>query len=124
MGSAGQFFAHNQSSTGDHEAGSPEFISLPDAHKFLVTGINVLAIQTHNASFSSSDMTIKADLSAAGFPEQLVYHTNLWQYMIGTNEPAAIPEIPEEISDDFIDWLELYNSSPTSINLKRMVIKR
>jgi len=118
MGSVGQFFAHNQPSTATHEAGTPETIPLPDAHKFLVTGTNVLAIQTHNWTFDSSDMTIKADLSAAGSPGQLVYHTNIWQYMIGTNEPAAIPVAPEEISDNFIDWLELYNSSPTSINLK------
>ncbi|MCK5851669.1 chitobiase/beta-hexosaminidase C-terminal domain-containing protein, partial [bacterium] len=119
MGNVGQFFAHNQPSTANHEAGSPEIITLPDAHNFLVTGTNVLAIQTHNIIFDSSDMTIKADLSVAGSPSsQLVYHTNIWQYMIGTNEPAAIPEIPGEISDNFIDWLELYNSSPTSINLK------
>ncbi len=118
MGDIGEFFAHNQPSTSDHEAGSPEIISLSDCSDFLVNGTNVLAIQTHNWSIDSSDMTIKADLSAAGFTEQLVYHTNIWHYMIGTNEPAAIPEIPEEISDDFVDWLELYNSSPTSINLK------
>jgi len=118
IGSIGEFIYHNQPSTGNHEAGSPEIISLPDAYKFLVTGTNVLAIQTHNATFNSSDMTIKADLSAAGFPYQFIYYTNIWKYMIGTNEPAAIPEIPEQISDDFVDWLELYNSSPTSINLK------
>ena len=118
MGTINEFFAHNQYSTGEHEAGSPEIITLPDAYKFLVEGTNVLAVQTHNHIINSTDMTIKADLSAAGFPEQFVYHTNIWNYMIGTNEPAAIPTPPEKVSDDFVDWIELYNSSPTSINLK------
>ena len=118
MGIAGEFFAHNQPSVGIREAGTPEIIVLPDAHKFLVTGTNVLAVQTHNHIISSSDLTIKADLSAEGFPYQFIYHTNIWKYMIGTNEPAALPETPEQISDNFVDWIELYNSSPTSVNLK------
>ena len=118
MGSVGEFFAHDKPSTGDHEAGTPVIISLPDAYKFLVIGTNVLAVQTHNWSIDSSDMTIKADLSAAGFSEQFIYHTNIWRYMIGTNEPAAIPNPPKEYDDDFVDWIELYNSSPTSVNLK------
>ncbi|MCK5851668.1 chitobiase/beta-hexosaminidase C-terminal domain-containing protein [bacterium] len=119
-GAVGDFFAHNQSATASHEAGSPEIIPLPGANRFLVAGTNVLAVQTHNWTLNSSDMTIKADLSAAGFPENLVYYTNIWKYMIGTNEPAAIPPPipPLEINDDFSDWIELYNSSPTSVNLK------
>ncbi len=119
MGAVGEFFAHDRSATDDHEAGSPEIIVLPDAAKFLISGTNVLAIQIQNWTIGSSDMTIKADLSIAGAPSsQLVYYTNIWRYMIGTDEPAAISTSPEQYSDNFIDWLELYNSSPTSINLK------
>jgi len=119
MGVFGEFFAHNQPSTGEHEIEvTPETIVLPDASDFLVNGTNVLAIQTHNHIINSSDLTIKADLSADGFPYQFVYYTNIWKYMIGTSEPAAIPNPPKEYDDDFIDWVELYNNSPTSINLK------
>jgi len=119
MGAVGEFFAHSRPATASHEAGSPEIIVLPDAAKFLISGTNVLAIQTQNWALDSSDMTIKADLSDSGAPSsQLVYHTNIWRYMIGTNEPADISTPPEQFSDNFVDWLELYNSSPTSISLK------
>ncbi|MCK5852788.1 lamin tail domain-containing protein [bacterium] len=121
MGAAGEFYYHNQSTPSglDHEAGTPVIIPLPAANKFLVTGTNVLAVQTHNRLFNSTDMTIKADLSADGFPYQFIYYTNIWKYMIGTNEPAAVPpSFPSvELNDNFSDWIELYNSSPTSVNL-------
>jgi len=119
MGSVGQFFAHNQASTGHHEAGPPEIISLDNASKLLVEGTNVLAIQTHNSTFDSSDMSIIADLKVTGSPEVLlVNHANNWKYFIGTSEPSALPHETEKVDDDFVDWLELYNNGTTSVNLK------
>jgi len=119
MGSVGDFFAHNQPSTSDHEAGTPEVISLAYASELLVEGTNILAIQTHNWSIDSSDMTIIADLKVTGSPEVLlVNHANNWNYFIGTSEPSPVPNSPKIIDDDFVDWLELYNNGTTSVNLK------
>ncbi len=119
MGAKGIFFAYNQASTGHHEAGTPEIISLDIASELLIEGTNVLAIQTHNSTFSSSDMSIIADLKITGSPEiQLVNHANNWKYFIGTSEPSATPTETEEISDDFVDWLELYNSGSSPVSLE------
>jgi len=119
MGSAGEFFAHNQSSTADHEAGTPEVITLAAASELLIEGTNVLAIQTHNASFGSSDMSMIADLKVTDSPEVvLVNHANNWKYFIGTAEPCPLPDEQAVIDDDFVDWLELYNNGSTSVSLK------
>jgi len=54
MGAVGDFFAHNQASTSDHEAGTPEIIPLAVASELLVEGTNVLAIQTHNITIGAA----------------------------------------------------------------------
>jgi hypothetical protein len=41
----------------DHEAGAPELVPLSDAARLLVAGTNVLAIQVHDSSLSSSDLS-------------------------------------------------------------------
>ena len=116
MGTLGEFFAHNQPATGSHEVGTPEIITLSSASDLLVNGINVLAIETHNVSIGSSDMSIVADLKIGGASEiELVNHTNDWRYFIGITEPS---EIPAEIDGDFVDWLELYNNGAAPVSLK------
>ena len=74
----------NQTAITDHEAsiyrdGVPDLFTLEDISSILLNGENVLAIQAHNVSSSSSDMTIIPFLSA--------------QYNTQTNEGDPTPEI-------------------------------
>ena len=55
--------AYNSYASPDHEAqiyqgGLPDFFNIENAKSILQTGDNVLAIQVHNVSSSSSDMTM------------------------------------------------------------------
>lgn len=49
-----------------HEAGTPEMIALGAAADLLVEGVNVLAIEGHNASADSSDFSLIPALRTAG----------------------------------------------------------
>jgi hypothetical protein len=49
-----------------HEAGTPEIISLGLAEDLLREGTNVLAVEGHNTSLTSSDFSLKPALRAAG----------------------------------------------------------
>lgn len=76
----------NQNAITDHEAkiyreGKPDLFILEDISGFLINGENVLAIQAHNVSSSSSDLTIIPFLSI--------------QYNIQTDEGFPTPEILE-----------------------------
>ena len=62
MGSPGTYYAFNQSADGLHEAqmyngGQPEEFSLSNHLDLLKEGSNILAIQVHNTSIGSSDMS-------------------------------------------------------------------
>ena len=48
--------------TGNHEAGTPETFALGAAADFLVAGTNVLAIEGHNTSLGSSDFSLIPEL--------------------------------------------------------------
>lgn len=91
MGEAGEYFAHDQISHGDHEAGVPVRYAIGAAIDLLREGQNVLAIQAHNRGADSSDMTIKADLDivTAGESVPLVERGKTWRYFVGTTEPVA-----------------------------------
>ena len=119
LGAVGEDIPHNYSAPGLHEAGTPEIITLTNAGQYLIEGENVLAVQTHNYGIGSSDMTIKADLSVAGSADKLVDHTDIWHYFIGTKEPSETPGTSDtdEISDDFVDWIELYNNGISAVSL-------
>ena len=117
IGTNGEATAHNRPADGLHEAGSFENITLTNAGIYLVDGTNILAVQTHNANFGSSDMTIKANLAVDGASENLVYYTNIWTYFIGKTEPTENPNQNEQFDDDFLDWVELYNNGPTTVYL-------
>ena len=54
--------AHNQRATGNHEAGTPEDFDITDYKRFLQVGRNVLAIQMHNRSLTSSDASMSPEL--------------------------------------------------------------
>ncbi|MBN2316629.1 MAG: DUF1800 family protein [Sedimentisphaerales bacterium] len=55
-------FAYNQQANGSHEAGSPEDFDISAYKTLLRIGENVLAIQAHNRSLTSSDMSIIPEL--------------------------------------------------------------
>ena len=96
-------------------------IVLDGASKLLVTGSNVLAVQTHNFSASNSDFLSKVDLQTnASVP--LVTNNAAWKYLPGTTDPT--PEISEDEEDSSpegpdanADWIELYNNGPTAVSL-------
>jgi hypothetical protein len=52
------FVAYNQTSSGSHEAGTPETFDLTALKHLLRDGDNVLAIQVHNRSLDSSDLSM------------------------------------------------------------------
>jgi Protein of unknown function (DUF1800) len=54
--------AHNATAGGSHEAGTPEEFDLSSHRNLLRTGANVLAIQAHNRSVTSSDFSIIPEL--------------------------------------------------------------
>jgi len=67
--------AHDQPALLSHEACGgdcdPELVDLTDRLNVLVPGTNVLAIQVHNQSLSSSDMFLDAELSASIVPDDI-----------------------------------------------------
>ncbi len=52
----------NQAASADHEAGNPEDIDVTARKSLLVAGDNVFAIQVHNASLTSSDLSMIPEL--------------------------------------------------------------
>ena len=57
--------AYNTSAAGSHEAGSPETFVLGTAGELLNEGSNILAIEGHNTSLSSSDFSLTPALRSA-----------------------------------------------------------
>lgn len=87
IGDPGELPAWDDPADEDREAriyagGLPEAFDLPDAQAHLVTGPNVLAIEVHNSSAGSSDLTLIPFLSiawtdpaAGGDPAELIRFT-------------------------------------------------
>ena len=65
LGEQGTFVPHDALAS-DHEAGALERIDITPFLKFLKPGENVLALQGHNSSLFSSDLTLTATLQATG----------------------------------------------------------
>ncbi|MHA3774545.1 lamin tail domain-containing protein [Verrucomicrobiota bacterium sgz303538] len=98
-----------------------ETITLDLPSRLLKVGNNVLAIQVHNSSLTSSDLFIKADLRTAS-ARTLAANNAVWKYLVGTVEPLPAPTGEEEEStpdgpDSASDWVELYNNGSTDVNL-------
>ncbi len=53
---------HNQQANGSHEAGTPEDFDISEHKDLLQVGQNVLAIQVHNRSLTSSDLSMIPEL--------------------------------------------------------------
>ncbi len=111
-GTTETFFAYNSVSTGSHDAGTPETISLGVPSSFLVEGENVLAVQAFNNASTGSDLSIIVDLKIGA--QMLVEHGGTWRYCDGIREPAG-EQAP--LADDVYDWIELYNNGSEAVSL-------
>jgi uncharacterized protein (DUF1800 family) len=67
---AGNPPAHNAATTNDHEAGSPVAYDLSARKGLLRAGDNVLAVQAHNGSLTSSDFSIIPELASRKYLPQ------------------------------------------------------
>jgi len=91
----------------------PAVIDLTGRIGLLVPGTNVLAIQAHNASLSgSSDCFGAPILSATIEPVE------------EADDPSARLVVNEVLpnSDTELDWIELYNPGPTTVNLSHVYL--
>lgn len=121
LGAVGMIVPHNMPAARSREAGVPVTFVVGLASNLLVAGTNVLAIQTHNTSSTSSDLSMIPHLRIRHGPT-LVAASNLWRYFIGTVSPLAVDvddaeEEPPVLEPDFADWIELYNDSPAPVSL-------
>lgn len=124
IGTANNFVPRTAvATTARNYAGTQTTFIIDPAKNVLVSGANVLAIQTHNVSIGDSDLAVKADLRIGATGTQLVVNNAAsWRYKVGTTEPVvdldgAIednPDAPESVND----WVELHNNgaSPVSLN--------
>lgn len=98
---------HDQPASGSHEAGIPEEFVISSPSTFLRTGLNVLAIQGHNADIGSTDFSLSPSLAG-----EVTTHG-------GGPGPAPPPTPPPQdlvINEVFRGqpgqgWLELHNAS-------------
>ena len=117
--------ANFHNATGDNGDSTPvdETVSLAAAKNLLKVGENVLAIQVHNQSLTSSDMIAKVTLSSTGSsPRALVSPGDAVRYFVGTEEPATSTEEEEtdpgeDPADSENDWIELHNNGPSAVSL-------
>ncbi|MHC4325030.1 MAG: right-handed parallel beta-helix repeat-containing protein, partial [Planctomycetota bacterium] len=87
--------SYNTSSAGSHEAGSPETFVLGTAGKLLNEGTNILAIEGHNTSMSSSDFSLNPALSSAA---NTVRAGETWIVETGTATLKGGADSPEAVS--------------------------
>lgn len=107
------------------DGGAIEVVTLGPANTLLAGGDNVLALQIHNNSLTSSDLIGRATLETTGAtPRTLVRPTDLGRFFVGTREPQAPSDdeedetdIEEDTPDSESDWIELYNTSGEPVNL-------
>jgi hypothetical protein len=90
-----------------HEAGSPEDFPIANPSNVLRTGVNVLAIEGHNATLASGDFSLAPSLSGVEEGDN------------GAPPPGPPPARPPRdvvinelfLSGDGTGWVELYNTS-------------
>lgn len=94
LGTPGNFVPYTQAAdTYVEPIPTGEIITLQAASSILIEGDNVLAIQVHNSTIDSTDLSMIADLSITGTtPKTLVNHSDQWKYIIGYSEPSPVSE--------------------------------
>lgn len=132
LGTAGLPTAYNTTATTGHNAtgdgGNPtdrsEVINLAAANTLLAGGDNVLAIQLHRSSLTSSDSIARVTLETTGPNARILTRpSDPVRYFVGTQEPvvdAAEQDDTgalEEPPDSENDWIELYNAGTIAQDL-------
>jgi autotransporter-associated beta strand protein len=132
IGAANTITPHSELAAGGHNAngdgggsvtGREEFIQLPAANTLLRTGINVLAVQVHNSSLTSSDLIGRATLRTTGAAARvLAAPEDSCRFFVGVREPVAVePDDDSDVTTDEpdpeTDWIELHNSGGSAVDL-------
>jgi autotransporter-associated beta strand protein len=134
VGTANTVTPYNTLATASHGAngeggttGKEEVITLGAANTLLSGGDNVLSLQIHNNSLTSSDLIGNVTLSTTGTGARtLANPTDTGRYFVGTCEPQEAGtgddeddsiDIEEDTPDSESDWIELYNAGGESVNL-------
>jgi hypothetical protein len=107
------------------DGGAVEVVTLGAANTLLAGGDNVLALQIHNNSLTSSDLIGRATLATTGAtPRTLARPTDTGRFFVGTREPQAPSgdeedetDLDEDTPDSESDWIELYNTGAETVNL-------
>ena len=90
-------------------------VTLTDRMNLLVPGLNVLAIQAHNATISSSSDCLGCPVLQAIVDESA-----------GGNDPSARVVINELLANSDLppgtDWIELYNPGSVAVNLSNVYL--
>ena len=77
---------YNTAATPFHEAGTPVTVDLSSFRHLLVAGQNVLAIEIHNDSIDSSDLSLIPSLDLR-IPVRVIAVGAVWKYFKGTTAP-------------------------------------
>jgi autotransporter-associated beta strand protein len=132
VGTPGIPTPHNATANGNHNAngdnggavtGQEEIIFLGSPQSLLQSGDNVLAVQLHRSSLTSSDSIARVTLETTGIGGRvLVQPTDSVRYFVGTDEPALAGEQDdmgplEEAPDAGNDWIELHNAGAQIVSL-------
>jgi len=113
---------HNASGDGGSSTVLDETIPLGAANTLLVSGDNILAIQLHNSSLTSSDMIGRATLRTTGpSARTLAVPEDICRFFVGLSEPAVVEDGDNDVEidapDSESDWIELYNTGSEAVEL-------
>lgn len=94
-------------------------VSVPVPRSLLRVGRNVISAQLHNNTLGSSDLLLDVRFSGtAGSTLTWVGLGSPWRFRIATSEFATpAPTNTAVITPEFLDWIELKNTSATTVDL-------
>lgn len=124
-GSPGSFVPFNTAASGhggqfESNGNNPAAVAaIPVPKTLLRVGRNVISAQVHNNSLGSSDLLLDVRFSGtAGSTLTWVGLGSQWRYKIATSEFAnPAPTNVAVITPEFLDWIELKNTTGTTIDL-------
>ncbi len=115
---------HNANGDGGGSiTGREEVLALPAAGALLRAGVNVLAVQVHNSSLTSSDLIGRATLRTTGADARvLAAPEDPCRFFVGVREPVAVDpdddtDVVRDALDSETDWIELYNAGSSAVDL-------
>ena len=115
---------HNASGDSGDMADLSETVDLAAASGLLLEGDNVLGIQLHRSSLTSSDAIARVTLRTTGANgRNLVVPQDAARYFVGISEPLVDAGEADDIGpledppDSENDWIELHNAGPAPVDL-------